>query len=643
MALTIINRPEKTLDSGYVSRWNASRTPLNYKFSSDLFPNNTVDPILVTNFYQYDASYRGVLVKYDGHGYSENQFIQTTVNDEFLNIAKIKTVVNADEFVLDLYIASQPSGNIKVQRYYKGYKGLVKVYAGAPSYHPYNTDSSKPKIEIGTIEVEFGTNNEGVANVRNFIKPDMSAAFDYNDENSHEAWTSFNIEYTEIWDNQQNPIPYAIDILDNCTPFTGLTNPSFDSGLTDWQLLPNQVTWTTGTSEIIANGTGGSTQRVTDTVKQDISLRANVPYQIEVNYNLVSGTVSDIYNFVVVAKPVGSAEQVVYSARILDLGVGVGLIDYTPTFDVEYIGFRFEPQAVVPNAFSFSVQYFQMTSSVGNQCEYSSFSIYGAKQFQDSLGGNFGDYIADYQLQGKLLTQFSELTYPYYINSIIPNSTFGRSENSDSIFLDEKTFDESGNTVEEVRTQIGNKSDGVYTVLSGLTSMNWKSGTAQIVSIPSNLLLDGDGGTYEDQTPANWNITPFVYNAGTPNQIGDTIGFSTINYGGQVYTSGGFNTGAPSMLKANEPLLIARFDTEIQVVQGQEYILASTVFAQFSSFQPDQQGNSKVFIGLEGYVLSELKAYTTFTCPTENDPNENISRGNLSTSFIAKGDTVRVI
>ena len=43
MALTIEQRPEKTLDNGTVSKWNASATPLQYKFSSDLFPVNTVD------------------------------------------------------------------------------------------------------------------------------------------------------------------------------------------------------------------------------------------------------------------------------------------------------------------------------------------------------------------------------------------------------------------------------------------------------------------------------------------------------------------------------------------------------------------------------------------------------------------------
>jgi len=56
MALTIEQRPEKTLDSGLVSKWNASATPLRYKFSSNLFPVNTVDTPLTVDSFSYSAS-----------------------------------------------------------------------------------------------------------------------------------------------------------------------------------------------------------------------------------------------------------------------------------------------------------------------------------------------------------------------------------------------------------------------------------------------------------------------------------------------------------------------------------------------------------------------------------------------------------
>jgi hypothetical protein len=591
MPLTITNRPEKTLQNGYLSRWNASRTPLNYKFKSDLFPVNEVDATSAIQSFVYDSSLNGTKLEYltPPANVVVGNWVKVEGTNKIDGVYKVKSF-SGSYVVIDLFTnetESSPLGTY--QRYYKGYKGLAKVYAGAPSYHPYNTDSSKPLTEIGTIEIEFGSDNKGIANVRNFIKPDMTADFDNADDNSHFAWTSFNIEYTEIWDNQEFPIPYSVDILDNCTPFSGLLNPSFDSGLTDWSVDSADISWTTGTSEIIANGLGGSSQRETDTVKQNIDLRANVPYQIEVNYNLVSGTVSDVYNFVVVAKPVGGTEEAIYTARILELGTGVGLIDYTPTFDVEYIGFKFFPQALFPQTFEFKVQYFQITTSVLDQCEYSSFSIFGAKQFQDSLGGNFGDYIADSQLQGKLLTHFNTLTYPYYINSIIPNSTFNRSEGNDSIFLDEKVFDAKRNEKESTRTKIENKSDGVYTVDSGITvaSNEWSSGTAQIISIPSNLLLDGDNGTFENADPNLWNIS----------SINVIAGNMTYGSGGPTGNYGIYNISY-SLLNVGEYTLY-QYDTPIQTQIGEAYTFNADGLTM-NNFAPNLVGNAVLYYRIKG-------------------------------------------
>ena len=74
------------------------------------------------------------------------------------------------------------------QKFYRNYTGLVKVFAGARDGHPYNLDGSKPLEEIGTIEVDFKEDNGdniGYANVKSFVKPDITADFDYDYENSH--------------------------------------------------------------------------------------------------------------------------------------------------------------------------------------------------------------------------------------------------------------------------------------------------------------------------------------------------------------------------------------------------------------------------------------------------------------------------
>ena len=586
-AISVISRPEKTLSSGYVSRWNASRTPLNYKFSSAKFPVNSVDPTITVFNFSYNASLRGTLLNVsDTSSYSEGEYVKITSNEVINGVHKIINITDASNLVIDFFTNQSANGlTDSMVRYYKGYKGLAKVYAGAPSYHPYNTDSSKPLTEIGTIEIEFDSNNEGIANVRNFIKPDMTAAFDYNDDNSHFAWTSFAIEYAEIWDGSDEPT-FEKDILENCTPFVGFSNESFDSGLTDWDQLPEQISWVAGTSRVRAIGTGGGTQRRSDKLKQDISLRANIPYQISLDYTLVSGTVSDNISVAIVVKPVGFSERLAYSTYNLQLGADSILIDYTPTTDIEYLGIQVYTGAAVPQAFEFSLEYFQITTSVLDVCEYSSFSIFGAKQFQDSLGGNFGNYIADSGLQGSFLTHFDTLTHPYYINSIIPSATFSRSENSDSVFLDEKVFDSQGGVVEEVRTQISNSSDGVYTVESAITSDSWKTGTAQIISIPSNLLLDGDNGTYENSNTATWNIsninaiaTPISHSTGGPT---GGFGIYNVNYGS---------------LTAGEYVLY-QFDTPIQTIVGEGYTF-NTDSLLMNNFAPSLIG--------KGYFCYRLK------------------------------------
>jgi len=388
----------------------------------------------------------------------------------------------------------------------------------------------------------------------------MSADFD-SVENSHYAWTSFAIQYAEIWDGSTTPT-YIEDTLDNCQPFAGFTDPGFDNGLTDWDQLPEQIGWVAGTSRVRAIGTGGINQRLSNKLKQDISLRANTPYQITLDYTLVSGTVSDNITLLIVVKPVGFSERLAYSNYNTQLGADSILIDYTPTTDIEYLGIQIYTQKVIPSSFEFSLESFQITSSVADVCKYSSFSVFGTKQFQDSLGGNFGDYIADSQLKGKFLTHFEELTYPFYINSIIPNATFDRSEGSDNVYLDVKALDNEENVVEETRQKIINASDGVYTTEASLTvsPKDWKSGTAQLVSIPGNLLLDGDNGTYEDSNTANWNISSI-------NAIANGITYSGLGVGGAF---GVYNLGFQS-LSVGEYVLY-QFDTPIQTIVGESYV-----------------------------------------------------------------------
>lgn len=636
MALTITGRPEKTLDNGYISKWNASATPLQYKFTNDRFPTNSVDGVKTSTGYSYDSSQRGTVIPVSTVlGLAIDQWVKV----DFPSLSGIFKVQNVNgvglTITVNTFVPQAVTEAGTVQIYYKGYKGLVRVYGGAPEYHPYNIDGSKPQTLIGTTTIFFDENNEGNINIRNFVKPDMLAQ--YSDlENNPNLWSSFAIEYAEVWEGlDENSVTYEEDIIDGCLPFVGFSNANFNSGLTDWSAVPQEVPWVAGVGSITATSSGGSDNFI-DTLYQSVELKNSIPYTVEIDYNWLSGREADNFIFRIQARD--KADNTFKDLKWfngLSLGAGAISTEVTPTFEADALGVQCYVENPVATAFSLQLDRFEVTSIVAEQCKYSSFAILGAKQFQDPIGGNFGDYIASFQTEGKFLTHFNELRYPFLFSSIIPNATFNRAS---EISLRLNLFDETGANVEATDQEIINKSDGVYIIdpVINSTPCQWKTGTAQIISKPNNLLLDGDGGTYEDATPVNWNITQLSYSVGTPDQIGGTIVAQSINYDSVNYQVGGFNTSSPELIKSNEPYSIAVFDTEIQVQQGQEYIIESDIFAFAIDFEPNQVNNTKSFLGLDGYDISELTSYTTFECPAVEN------KGKLTTSFIAKGSSVKI-
>jgi hypothetical protein len=464
----------------------------------------------------------------------------------------------------------------------------------------------------------------------------MSADFDYDNENSHEAWTSFAIEYAEIWDNKTDSITFNEDIIANCFPFTGFNNSDFNSGLTDWEQTNNQgaANWGSGVSgqvSAIANG-----ENFTQALYQDIDMREGNKYTVTIDYDLQSATVSDNIIILLEAKYEGvTALKTVNFEFGIPLGVGSLTSDFYPTNKVEWVGVTIiNNKQLNPNPFTVLVTNFQISSEAGNQCKYSSFSIFGAKQFQNSLGGNFGDYLANNQTPGKLLTNFEALKYPFYINSLISASTFAQSEGGNSVFLETFIYDSKGVEKEYVRQQIENKSDGVYTVNPEIEteSCEWDNGTSQIISVPNNILLDGDGGTYDNEDPNTWNITPFINSPSNPNYVGDNI-FSSQ----QTARIG----NSASSMQSGETLLIAKFDTAINVIQGETYTIDSDISAANGSFAPSMRGNSEAFFYVDGYDISDL-TISTFECPAP--PASPIAvEGKISTTFTATTDTVNII
>lgn len=243
MAIEVVSRPEKTLANGYLSRWNASKTPLIYKLSSNRFPTNNLDVTSTITEYFYSLSEGGIVIADPSAiNFIGVSFVKISGTQFIDGIYKILRLIDAGSFVIDGFTneseggGGQTAGN--AQAYYKGYKGLVKVFVGSPEYHPYNANGTKPQIEIGTIDVDFNSNNIGVCNVRSYIKPDLMAKFS-DLQNNPNLWTSFSIEYAEIWEGSADAV-YQEDLINGCNPFSGLLNTDFEDGLDDWdQLAPS--------------------------------------------------------------------------------------------------------------------------------------------------------------------------------------------------------------------------------------------------------------------------------------------------------------------------------------------------------------------------------------------------------------------
>jgi hypothetical protein len=230
----------------------------------------------------------------------------------------------------------------------------------------------------------------------------------------------------------------------------------------------------------------------TNIIKQDISLISGNSYNINVIYDLtLISNPSDNIEIRGFVKYLNSSSASFFALDTsLPLGPGALNVDFVPTSDVEWIGVTFN-NASGTNAFSVEIESFEILLNGANQCKYSSFAILGAKQFQDSLGGNFGDYIMSSETTGKFLTNFKELKYPFYVNALIPASTFDESTNNDSIFLQIDLLDQSNTLVESISQQVDANSDGIYTINPNITSgaCDWVKGTAKLISEPGTVVI----------------------------------------------------------------------------------------------------------------------------------------------------------
>ena len=643
MGIYITDRPSKTLSNGYLSKWSSSELPLQYELESDYFPINTVDTsYTITNLVYNSALLGTVLTLSVASPYIPLETITIDGTNTSLdgNVFTVKSF-NGNDVVIDFYTTETATTGTTI-KYYNNYKGLLKVFVGAPDQHPYNLDGSKPIIEAGTIEVNFkndGTNNVGVSNVNGYVKAGINAMFD-TDENSHYNWGSYYVEYAESYDvsdgvNVTNETkPFVLDEQTNCAAFTGFLNPSFDDGLDDWdqETAPIGLSslWVAGVGEIESTTTN---EISTNVINQSLDIRNNIPYSIVLSYDLVSAVLTD-YPQVIIWGYDGVKWDFLQREFIDSLGVGSSNIDITTSKNYEKLGLTFAYfNGTTSNVFNIKLQSFQVSTSVVQPCLFTQFANYGVKQFQDSLGGNFGDYVLSpvNTLTPKILTHFEEKTFfkgkPFYFSAIIPESTFSISEGGDSVFLKIDLY--KGTTLlSSVNYKVDNRGEGVYTVdPSSVIDANcsWDNGKAQFIIIPSNTFLDATNGTFENPDTATWNISSL-------NALG--AGFnSNSQFARTGLYSGNLAISGPSIPQGENELY--RFDSEIPTIIGLDYVF-NGYYYNYSNFAPIYSDKLSVYFKVEGTNITTNKILLS---------NSNITNQweSLTLTFTATNTTHRVI
>ena len=301
MAISITDRPSKTLSNGFLSKWSSSELPLQYKLASNLFPINTSLPSVTISSLSYVNDKKGtriIVSDITGADIGLNRTVKLESTGTSLDggTYSVKGVVSNTELILDVR-TNETSTTGTAQRTVTNYKGLLKVFAGSPDQHPYNLDNSKPLEEIGIIEVDFkeiNGVNVGIADVRGYIKAAINAKFD-TDENTHFGWSSYSVQYAETlsYVSQSGEIvtftsDFVDDLQSNCSEFTGFDDPSFDNGLTDWSqanFLPYDTSWNGGTGSVSVSVSQSSSTRAfySAILWQSKTLYSGVSYKFDLD------------------------------------------------------------------------------------------------------------------------------------------------------------------------------------------------------------------------------------------------------------------------------------------------------------------------------------------------------------------------
>jgi hypothetical protein len=184
--------------------WNAIYLPIVYKLANTLWPVNTEDTVRNVTALGDDNGYMEVTASGTVKaGIKALDYVKISGNaDEDLNgVFQIIEVISATHFVLDLAYSSIAISGATIQYYYNNYQAKVKVYAGLPAGHPW--ESKKPMEELAELSFTPDENNLVMFSISDYIRGKVEIKNNptlYSMPLNLDAFTGFYISIAESYD-----------------------------------------------------------------------------------------------------------------------------------------------------------------------------------------------------------------------------------------------------------------------------------------------------------------------------------------------------------------------------------------------------------------------------------------------------------
>lgn len=604
-----VNNPPELYDVPYYnSRWTSAHLPIVYKLTNDRFPVNTFDTI-----YQF-------LSVANNNGNAEVVLIQEYSYDDFVknNYVTIEgstlyngvhRILSVDDGRITINTSYQGTDAGTFQTYYNNYFIGIRVYAGKPNYHPLQGDDPLTLITENPIKITPDGDNIATADVAGLIRDKISMDYDIDSTdlpNDINAWTSLIVEFFESFDESEDGTSIQTvttepetDDIDGCVQDLDLvSNGDFSSGLTDWSNVGSGTSWVSGGggAQVSLNPVGSSKALV----QTFDDLLASINYNLTGTYSVTAAS------RITIKINRGLDDEQTLLSQSVNVPSSPFSIDlnFIPISTVKNISF----EAARSGGGGLGVMTLDDIALSATECFPYIFAHNGTKQFQDAIGGNFGDHVsnANFQLQtAKWLTSFQQPkifdNYYFTLDTIIPEDAFTTVEGRD-IYLRIDEYDKEDNLILRTEDLIDDVSDGVYRLRLDDFPFNPDTNyiKTRLIGYPSNSFEDGNDGTFDATSvgnpgPSDWDIT--LSGIGSQFNHRTTEGNFNPQEGDGLLDVDLFGT---TSIGLNEALY---FDTPITVIPNAEYELNGYygVFVDGGSL-----GDLRPVLIPDGYSLADL-------------------------------------